>query len=407
MTSCIISIESIEKTDILTLSEQIQEFLNETTLQDRSRLQQELEKLEDTWDERYGQMSIFETRRLQQRREEIEEELEEQTSAQKFQKEFESILQDFEEVGPREEIIRLGKKKSLALSDEDKIRIGLVEQFLIQLEGWEPMIQVIRSGKVQTEITCSNCKTVLPEERMDGHRTCIKCGLIQRVLVTHSYISSNPNSPEETAQDFRNFKEEIQIDQGNSVPTWPENFFEKLTEYLQSIEQPVRKDIEEHPEKYPLLRNGSRENTSRTAMFAALKACGFSKYYRYIKAICAEIWLWNIFKYPHLEELLLEDFSISQPFFRARVAGERSSSNNVQFRLFVHLWRYRNTLEFHLDEANYRVPTTEDIREKNQKTWTEVCSDLDWESPFEESGRKVTLGGKKKKKQKPRSQNRN
>lgn len=383
-----------EDYDILSLHNMLLHFLSEQHNHKISELEDELKSIEIKFNDPSVILTMGQYKGMKKQIDDINQKLSESSRVELYLSEVSEIIEEYKKLGSIKKVIYFGSShKSNNSRGNGDYRLMLISKYLRLAKRYCPGIHVTRETK--PEYNCPNCNFELDILVNEGSRYCPECHFSQPVMLSNGLKNDIAIIREEPPQDRKNFLETIQYYQGIEIVTFPPGFHDKINECLKQHGKPTEEDVKSNLDDYPISQIcpeiiGIRKGTSRNLMFSILQKCDYTKLYRHMNRICHDIWLWKLPVISHLEDRLMKDFDTSQPIYR-EIAGERSSSMNAQFRLYVQLFK----LNIPVTEEYFKIPSTDIIETYNRDTWKQISSRLKWPSPFDSTGRTIRFGPKR------------
>ena len=305
------------------------------------------------------------------------------------------LIDNYSLMGSISKIVSFAKNKRNDDSDEEMpedIQTQHERQQLILdfIEIARKYIQIDLIREVKEGNNCPTCGTKFDDSMcsMDdnGISVCSVCG-IERISVIRSRFyqdNARTNNSGNNYEDRANFKKGLMRYQGKQPDKPPPELYRTLDNYF--IENMVPKiDIDgdgtrrfvtpEEIRAMPINMEGEKRGTNRSLMFKALKDTGNSDFYDHINVILNEVWGWSLHDISHLEDLVMEDYDVSQRIYET-LPKDRKSSLNSQFRIFKQLRRRGH----YCKAKDFRIPTTHDILEFHNTMWSKMCEVLQWEN---------------------------
>ena len=290
----------------------------------------------------------------------------------KYLNDISDILADYQKIGPLRKIVSFMTSTSTIANNtdmEDK-RHEIISKFL-NIATKYVKLNIVRS--TPTGYSCRECGSDLTNSLItadNGITRCSHCWTEHINLLT-GVEDAESSTFSNTYEDRKTFIKAIVNYQGKQ-PNKLGNIEERLDKYFMSISYPSGQEVR----KLPLNKDGSRGKTSRDLLFSALKESGLSIYYEDDWLICHEYWGWTLPDVSHLEETLLTDYDLSQPYYD-KYKGDRKSNMNNQYRLFRHLER----LGHNCLPDDFRMVRTAEILNFYEEVWIKMCKELNWTLP--------------------------
>ena len=305
------------------------------------------------------------------------------------------LIDEYKLLGSISEIVSFVKNKRININKDElpeepekqKKRQHIIFDF-IEIARKYIQIDLIRETHIK-ENTCQECGInfeLTPCKIDESGTTICSCG-IERVLVTRSPYYQNTtrvNNSRSNYEDRKNFNKVMMRYQGKQPDKPPTDLYDALDKYFNEHKLPkinindgdIKFITSEYIRDNILLNNeGEKYGTNRLLMYKALKETNNSNYYDHINLILHIYWKWTLPDISHLEDILMNDYDISQRVYEI-LPKDRKSSLNSQFRLFKHL-RRRN---YPCKSKNFKIPTTPDIVEFHEIYWGKICTVLKWEN---------------------------
>lgn len=282
-----------------------------------------------------------------------------------------SILEEYVKLGSYKKIKVLGREAEDENMENQILRRKLVDNFL-DIAKEHVKLNIKKISTIDPNISiCSNClESVDVVSQIDECSViCPKCGLeTQKLMRSYDEVSSPECKPKVVEyQDFRNFEECIDKFCGLSYNSKLDqiDIFSILDEHFESNSLLKGENIRENYEEF-------KHDYNRALMKNALKINKLNYLYSDIEYIMHLYWNKPLFNISHLKSQLLDDYKNSQPIYEKYKDPIKSSSMNVQYRL----WRHLGKLGVHIDESNFNIPKSS--FDYYEKIWGDMCEELGW-----------------------------
>ena len=210
-----------------------------------------------------------------------------------------------------------------------------------------------------------------------GVNVCNNCGLEKINIVKTQFYADGCrlNSSKNNYEDRANFEKVLMRFQGKQINKPSKKLYEKLNTYFISRGLKTSQEYND----LPLLKNGTKEGTSREMMFEALSNINCSGYYDDINLICSIFFGWKLPNITHLEDEIMKDYDEFQKANSNLPNREgRKSSLNSQWILYILLLRRG----YPCKSKNFKIPSTPSILEYHKIKTKETYNVLGWECPF-------------------------
>lgn len=256
------------------------------------------------------------------------EDIEKGYSLSKYLDQSEKYIRAYSELGPKIQVKSFMKSNAAKQnSSDDKKRHLIIAEYINIAKKYIP-INIYRDVKIEN--CCPGCGFDLSEtvEDDNGYTLC-KCGVERYRLPQTTNIDVQQDSPYDTKA---NFLKAFHRHEGTQKIKLPDKLFADLKKYFANFGLPSFEEVKSMPPN----PDGTRGNTDREMMFAALSATKNATYYDDVNLICSICWDWELPKISHLEDIVSLDFTRTQEVFD-KIPKERKSNLNLQFRLFKHL----------------------------------------------------------------------
>jgi hypothetical protein len=206
---------------------------------------------------------------------------------------------------------------------------------------------------------------------------CPNCSLEKINIIKSAFYADGGriNNSRNNYEDRANFEKVLLRYQGKQITKPGRELYMKLDEYFISRGLPSSQQYK----AMPLLKDGTKEGTSREMMYEALSNIGCSGYYDDINLICSVFFGWTLPDISHLEEDIMTDYDEFQAVFEQLPDREgRKSSLNSQWKLYILLRRRKWPCRF----KDFKIPTTISILEYHKIKTKECYQILGWEANF-------------------------
>lgn len=328
-----------------------------------------------------NRQSMIERSRSRKKIKKLEEDIEDLDNDNKFRRyinKAKPLIDQYRKIGSLSKIVSFDKSKEileevLETEDQQLFRHRIISNYLDIAKKYIK-IDVVR--KINIDNICTGCKNKLDENieiDNNGISVCKLCGT-ERIPITVSPFFKNTtrvNTSRNNYEDRDNFYKVIQRYQGKQINKPNSTVYDKLDEYFDSIDFPTSEEVK----VLPFNGDGKKDKTSRQLMYEALRKTGNSNQYDHINLICHVFWGWKLPDISHIENQIMNDYDASQKIYDS-LPKDRKSSLNSQFRLYKHLRR----LGYNCKETDFKIPTTQDIREFHELTWSKVCDIAGWDN---------------------------
>lgn len=313
-------------------------------------------------------------------------ELESATKYKSYIREVDDILNSYRKIGPLKKVISFNdnsnsnnKEINQDTQDTQETRRQELISKYIKITNKYIKLDIVKTDILGNK--CRGCDGSLSGALIneDGITRCPFCYTehINLIACVNDETDTTCPAPVSNGQgsnyeDRKTFIKTIMNFQGKQ-PNRLGDIEDRLDKYFTIIGFPIGSEIR----KLPLNKDGTRGKTSRDLLFSTLKELGLSIYYEDDWLICHEYWGWNLHNIEHLEETLVVDYDLSQPFYEM-FKGERKSNMNAQYRLFRHLER----LGYDCFPDDFRIVKTPDILDFYERTWVKMCEGCGWNKPI-------------------------
>jgi predicted RNA-binding Zn-ribbon protein involved in translation (DUF1610 family) len=219
---------------------------------------------------------------------------------------------------------------------------------------------------------CSGCGMEITEESEDDYTNfyiCPNCKVENEIFKQSISTNQKSNLSKSNYEDRENFHKAILRYQGKQDNKLPYNWIEIIDRYFNQYPDMPNRELVKYS---PLQKDGVKASTNRKIMELALTKTGLSDYYKDLNLICHLFWGWKLNDISSLENELMNDYDESQKVLleiKEEENDERSSSLNVDFRLYQHL---RNK-EHECNPNTFKTVKTDHIVVYYVKTWKKLC----------------------------------
>lgn len=130
-----------------------------------------------------------------------------------------------------------------------------------------------------------------------------------------------------------NFRKSFLRFQGNMDKKLPKDntIVKDLEKYFTEKGMELEAIRDSKPDEY-----GKKPGTNLEMLISALKELEYSKYYNCANYLGRQLWGWKLHELNSIEEIIMDDYAQTQRVYE-NLDKDRSSSLNVEFRLFKHL----------------------------------------------------------------------
>lgn len=288
----------------------------------------------------------------------------------KYKNQVDSILKQYSKIGPLKKISVFGGGEIIHTNDPNtKIREDLVESFLLIANEYVS-INIIKLDNKLDEITCLNCGFIINLIKHINEDTivCENCSVDTPQMIKSfddSKTSSNVVTIDKKKyRDLKNFESAIDRYMGicnNSK--MPDDLDSFLDPHFTTIGYPSGSIVRQNPDIYS-------STLTRELMISTLKLKGASDLYSDINYIINIYWGRKLNDISHLKQTLIDDYQLSQPLYEKYKNPNKSSSMNVQYRL----WRHLRRLNFPCTKSEFQIPISSFDYYEN--IWEKICKDL-------------------------------
>lgn len=284
------------------------------------------------------------------------------------------LISIYETLGVQVKTVSFGNKITVEKepSDRASLRSKVIGEYLNVVKDYIPINIMKISEDIIRCFGCGSSFDMIESDEVCGSHHCSVCGL-QRDATCSSFgssMGSKTSTGRNNYEDRDNFFKAVRRYQGKQSNKIPDSLYEALDEYFEKYGMPISSVIRERP----LDKHGRREGSSRNLLFRALFDINRSAYYEDVNLIGHVYWGWTLPDISHLEDIIMEDYDLSQRIFE-RIKNDRKSCLNSQYRLFKHLQRLGHSCT----EADFKIITTRDIIEYHESIWRQICEELEWD----------------------------
>jgi len=278
------------------------------------------------------------------------------------------ILQEYKSTQPECRVIKFGSEEKEEEVDDDilETRLLLIAKYLDIAKDYYD-IDVRRVVK-QSNI-CNICESDLDEVGTETESG-IECACgYEYILYTSKSVYKDTSRLESNRSsvnylDRENFEKAIDNFGCKQEDKIPKSLYEAVDNHMKSYGMMSSEEIRQ----MPLNEDGSRGNTSMTLLCSVLKSVGYPEYYKDHRLILHNLWGWEKKDISHIKDVLMCDYDKTQKVFNS-LKKDRSSSINVQYRLFRHL--QANGYPCTIDD--FRVSATPNILDSHDAIWSLMC----------------------------------
>lgn len=288
------------------------------------------------------------------------------------------FLLAYNKIGPLKKVRIIGRGESKIEENNDVYirRHTIIEEFISHACKYVNINLIRKSDEFEVGIIiCDNCYTALNTEEYTGDTSivCPKCSVEMPKVVrfTEDVIASVDTKLKSSEyQDLGNFEDAINKYMGLSHHSSLDitDLTKKLDKYFHENTLMLGSDVK-------LNYKANQTKYNRKLMKCALKHIGYNHLYSDMQYIMNIYWGKPLKDVCNLKEQLIKDYRLSQPLYDKYKNLEKSSSMNVQYRLWKHLRR----LDHECDKASdFNIPIAS--FEYYETIWSKICTDLGWEN---------------------------
>ena len=281
-------------------------------------------------------------------------------------KDSQSILKSYSQIGPKRSVFVFSSNNNQSQEEDEHVknkRHQIIGEYL-ELIGKYIDINVLRT--ISFDYHCQSCRTDLRSliETDDELLFCPNCNVEAKLPPKSNPVESEDqdnNKPIKDNYDNRpNFVDVTKCFNGTQKNPPSIELYESLNKYF--TQQGLIGMIHTSYDDTNIRENG------RTSMLDALKYIERPDQYKNINLILHTYWNFPLPNISHLEDVIFEDYDLSQQIYD-KSKGDRKSSLNTQFRLYCHL-KNRNhpcnasdfkivasneSLKFHCDICSLKI----------------------------------------------------
>ncbi len=304
-------------------------------------------------------------------------ELEANVKIDQYNKEIKDLVIEYQKIGSLKKVRVLGKDE-IKMDENNQIYIkrhSIIEEFITKASKYVTINLIRKIGGSQDMVICDKCYTYLNPEEYSGLSSivCYRCNLeMPKLLRFTEDVSENMESKIKSTdyQDLGNFEEAINKYMGLSYDKYLNinDLIENLDKYFEENSLILGSQIKSNYKFY-----SSKYN--RKLMRSALKHIGYNHLYSDIQYIMNLYWGKPLKDIYNLKDQLIEDYRLSQPFYEKYKSEDKSSSMNVQYRLWKHLRRLNHECDKNED---FNIPIAS--FDYYETIWSKMCIDLEWEN---------------------------
>jgi hypothetical protein len=288
----------------------------------------------------------------------------------KYVDETKSIVQQYHQLYYKPAVIIFGKpqKPETKLCNEKmEHRHKLIENFL---EIAKKFVNIEMKREYKYEDNCPCCGDSMEDLYTDenGIQLCVQCGYerIQLSSTSSSKVVVKAISKSDY-EERKNFMTALHKYECKQMTRFSKKLYKDLDNYFSKEGLPIGDEIK----KLPLNERGMRGKTSRNMLLNALSATGYSEFYVDCSLIGHLYFGWDAPNVEHLEDRIMQDYDDTQKIFNSLHLNGRSSSLNIQYRLFKHL-----QLVGHPCVAeDFNIVKTLDILENLEILWKQMVTE--------------------------------
>ena len=253
---------------------------------------------------------------------------------------------------------------------ESQERISLILEFASIAKKYMK-IDIVHDN-FEKKVKCKDCGKDLHnvEISTDGLQIC-PCGTDRYVTKTDATMSDflKSVSPAKDYSDELNFRKTLRrFACGQKINFDINIVIAKLDRYFRSIGY---LPYNYYRDAASFNDRGKKEGTSLKLLIEGLKATGLSKLYEDANYIGKHMWGWQIPDVLHLEEVIMNDYRITQKVYESIPISERDrkSSLSTQLRLYNHL-KMRG-VNVYLED--FKIPLQRESLTNQDKIWKYMC----------------------------------
>lgn len=261
-------------------------------------------------------------------------------------------------------------------TQEDYDRIQVIVNFLEFSKQFVDLTYICRGyHPIETIVKCKCCQLVIDNVPVyNDVRTCPSCGLLNTYRVTDDEIVSYGDSTNKhrSYEDIANFRKTFKRFLGEIRPKVDLDVLRQdLDQYFEEKGMMVGEYVKSLDTTY----DGKKEGTNVSQMIDALKATGYSSCYDDVNYIMYDYWGWNLPDASHLEEIIMNDYQLTQNVWYGMSEAEkgRKSSISTHYRLFKHL----QIRGYNCSICDFKMPQSQSIQSYDRiwKIMVENCGE--------------------------------
>lgn len=291
----------------------------------------------------------------------------------KYLSEAEELIKEYQRIGPSNKIITFGvKNKEGPITDDDEKRIRIISRYILVAKKYIP-IDLIHESEIKDK--CGGCGILLTDAITNNDngeiQYCPQCGLTINIFNKNNHQFKDSSYSNDGYEDRENFLKSFYFFQGKDPIKLDVKLYSDLDRYFTSYHLKTGEEIRGNP----LLKNGTKEKTSRSMMYEALQKLYYNTLYEHCTFICVSYWGWEPPELSFIENKLMSHYDKTQVVFRRLPQKYRTSNLNRQFRLFKHLeiLYHNGDIPHYYNVDNFKMVKTRDILEAYDEIWRKMC----------------------------------
>ena len=255
---------------------------------------------------------------------------------------------------------------SKLISDYNQTNNDVVLQKFIDLVNNYIKIECI---KIETpQIYCSGCGEAIGDFGEENTYVCDKCSCVNSFLHPNNYNKITERYTNHTDEETGNFIKVLDKFEGKSEQIPPEELYEELDEYMESMNEQKG----EYYRSLPVDEYGKKPGTSKRKLWSLLESTKNNRYYDESNYIAHKYWGWELPDISKYREQLINDYIRTQEIWRKiKYKYNRSASLGTQFRLYVHL----KAIGYECSREDFKIQEMVDSLRIHNDAWETMCKE--------------------------------
>jgi hypothetical protein len=294
----------------------------------------------------------------------------------KYKEESKNVIEEYKKLGfiEKRKVLTAGSiSNNFEENNKNKeLRFDLIDEFINCANKYIKVNMTrIYNDIPEGNIICNNCFNITDVSSFNNESLIICQQCYNEIpKLTRVHEDSQPKDNKYKTGDYQDIKNyEMAIDKfmglshNNKLDII--DITTILDDYFNNIGLLIGSDIKDNYSEYSKVYN-------RALMKQALKTKGLNEFYSDLNYIMYLYWDKPNNDISHIKEQLLYDYQLSQPLYMKYKNPYKTSSMNVQYRL----WRGLQRIGYHCEKSEFNIPQAS--YDYYDNIWKKICNDLNW-----------------------------